>query len=69
MFGVPGVNGNGEKLNQLCVERSVVAWNTCFKKKVVHNHTWVSKIYGERTLIEYVIVRRIFMDRLKNVMY
>ena len=38
-FGVPGRNGNGEKLLNLCCERELMIENSFFKKREIHKFT------------------------------
>ena len=38
-----------------------------FKKRYVHKCTWVSKINGEKKLIYYVLISRLFENKLKDL--
>ena len=66
-FGVPGVNENGEKLVDLCIERELVIGNTWFKKRDIHKYTWESGVDGQRALMDYVLVDRQMKERLVDV--
>jgi hypothetical protein len=39
-FGEDMVNGNGERLIQLCTQTSLKIWNGFFNHKNIHKYTW-----------------------------
>lgn len=47
---VPGVNGNEEKLAELCVERGTVIGNIYFKKSYILKYKWVNGVEGHCSL-------------------
>jgi len=66
-FGVPGINGNGECLVEMCAERGLICGNTWFQKKMIHKYTWNRECGDERILIDYVLTERKFKNRLVDV--
>ena len=57
-WGVPGVNGNGEYLVDLCSERGLFLANTFFEHKLIHRYTW-RRLDGneeQKGLIDFVAV-------------
>ena len=69
-YGVPGRNGSGEKMLEMCIERELVIANTVFKKKDVHKYTWVRVDSGrvvDRALMDYVVVSRRMRGRVLDV--
>ena len=43
---IPGRNGNGETMIELCLERKLVAGNTVLRKKDIHKYTWMRQFNG-----------------------
>ena len=41
--------------------------NRYFKKMGVHKYTWVSEVNGEKILIDFVNINRLFKDRLLDM--
>ena len=54
--GVPGVNENGERLVEVCMERRMIIGNTWFQKKLIQKYTREGENGQERSLIDYVLV-------------
>ena len=67
LFGIQGANENGERLVQTCAESDLIMWNNHFKKREVHKYIWVSEVNEEKTLINYLLISRMFKDILKDV--
>ena len=55
-YGVPGVNENGERLMEVCVERRMIVGNTWFQKRLIQKYTREGEGGQERSLIDYVLV-------------
>ena len=69
-YGVPGENESGERLLDMCIEKELVIGNTLFKKKYINKYTWVRVVNGsiiERALIDYVLVTKRMIGRVKDV--
>ena len=69
-YGVPGVNESGERLFDMCVEKELVVGNSYFKKKRINKYTWVKVANGivvERALMDYVLIARRMIGRVKDV--
>ena len=69
-FGVPDRNESGEKLLEMCVEREMAIGNTMFRKKRINKYTWIRVAHGrveERALMDYVLIERRMVGRLKDV--
>ena len=69
-FGVPGVNGSGERLIDMCIDQELVVGNTYFKKKKKNKFTWARVVGGrvvERALMDYVLVPKRVVGRLLDV--
>ena len=45
----------------------MVIKNTYFRKKQIHKYTWVSKITGNTLLLNYILIGKVFRERLKDV--
>ena len=41
--GVPGRNGSGERLLEMCAEQELVVGNSWFKKNDVYKYTWLRR--------------------------
>ena len=54
--GVPGVNENGERLVEVCVERRLIIGNTWFQRKLIQKYTREGVDGQERSLIDYVLI-------------
>ncbi|XP_076031278.1 uncharacterized protein LOC143019503 [Oratosquilla oratoria] len=68
--GVPGKNRSGELMVEMCLERELMITNTVFRKKVKHKYTWERVVEGrvvDRALMDYVVVNRIMIGRVKDV--
>ena len=55
-YGVPGVNENGERLVEVCIERRLSVGNTWFQKRMIQKYTRERENGQERSLIDYVLV-------------
>ena len=69
-YGVPGENESGERLLDMCVEQELVIGNSFFKKKGINRYTWIRVANGrviERALMDYVLITKRMVGRLKNV--
>ena len=55
-YGVPGVNENGERLVEVCIERRLSVGNTWFQKRMIQKYTREGENGQERSLIDYVLV-------------
>ena len=69
-YGVPGENESGERLLDMCVEQELVIGNSFFKKKGKYKYTWIRVANGrviERTLMDYVLITKRMVGRLKDV--
>ena len=70
-YGVPSENESGERLLDMCVEQELVIGNSFFfKKKGINKYTWIRVANGrviERALMEYVLITKRMVDRLKDV--
>ena len=69
-YGVPGMNENGVRLIEMCLEHELVIGNSMFKKKDIKKYTWVRVIEGrvvERALMDYVLVKRNMFGRVIDV--
>ena len=69
-FGVPGVNGSGERLIGMCCELGLLIGNTCFMKLLILKYTWEKVehcVVVDRVVMDYVIVPRHLEGRLLNV--
>ena len=69
-YGVPERNESGESLLNMCVENELVVGNSFFKKRMINKYTWVKIERGrviERALMDYVIVTKRMIGRLKDV--
>ena len=66
-FGVPGINENSECLVEMCVERGLIAWDTCFEKKLIYKYTWERENGGERSLIDYFLIESKYKSCLEAV--
>ena len=67
-YGVPGENGSGERLLDMCVEQELVIGNSFFKKKGINKYTWIRVANGrviERALLDYVLITKTMVGRLK----
>ena len=54
----------------MCSELGFLIGNTCFKKRLTHKYTWERVEHGvvtDRTVMNYVIVRRRLRGRLLDV--
>ncbi len=54
MWGVEGVNENGEHLVDVCAERGLFPANTFFQHKMIHRYTWREDGGDEKSLIDYI---------------
>lgn len=52
-YGEEVVNGNGERLIELCAQYNLTIWNGFFKHKEIHKFTWSRGT--SKTIIDYVI--------------
>ena len=68
-FGVQSVNENGERIVQIYTTRDYIVGYVYHKKKDIHKYKYVSKFNGKKILIDYMVVRRLFKDRLKDEVY
>ena len=69
-YGMPGENASGERLVNMCLENGLAIGNSMFKKKRINKYTWVKIERGsvvERALMDYVIITRSTVGRLKDV--
>ena len=69
-YGVQGVNDSGVKLTEMCAGLELAIGNTFFKKKKKNKYTWCRTVRGkvvEKALMDYVIVRKRSLGRLKDV--
>ena len=69
-YGAPGENESGEKLLDMCVEQELAIRNSFFKKKGINKYTWIRVANGrviERALMDYVLITRRMVGRLKDV--
>ena len=69
-YGVPGRNGSGEMMLEMCIEKELVIANTVFKKKDIHKYTWVRRAHGrivDRALMDYVVVSKRVRGRVMDV--
>ena len=69
-YGVPGENESGERLLDMCVEQELAIGNSFFKKKGINKYTWIRVANGrviERALMDYVLITRRMVGRLKDV--
>lgn len=64
---VPGVNKNGLKLVELCIDRGMAIGNTWFKKKYINKYTLVSGTEDQGALLFYVLFERCAKDMLLDV--
>ena len=68
--GVPGRNGSGERLLEMCAEQELVVGNSWFKKNDVYKYTWLRMAEGrvvDKELMDYVWLRRLMLGRLLDV--
>ena len=68
--GVPGRNESGNRLINMCMESEMMIGNSVFKKKWKYKYTWIRQERGiitERALMDYVLIRRRMIGRLKDV--
>ena len=56
--GIPGVNGNGEKLIQMCTERDLIVGRACFENEDVRKQMWVRRDNGKIGPIDNGIITR-----------
>ena len=61
------MNANGEKMIEMCGECEMVVGNTFFKKRMIHKITWVSRIEGDKALMDYVLISSKDKERLLDV--
>ncbi len=54
VYGVEGVNENGQHLVDICAERGLFLLNTFFQHKMIHMYTWARG--DDRNLIDYIAV-------------
>ena len=70
-YGVSGENESGERLLDMCVEQELAVGNSFFKKKGINKYTWIRVANGrviiERALMDYVLITKRMVGRLKNV--
>ena len=69
-YGVEGKNVSGEILVNMCSEQELVIGNTMFKKREINKYTWMRVVEGvmvDRALMDYVLVTRKVVGRLKDV--
>ena len=69
-YGVPDKNESGESMLNMCVENDLAVGNSFFKKRRINKYTWVRVERGrvtERALMDYVLVRKEMIGRLKDV--
>ena len=69
-YGVSEKNESGESLLNMCVENGLVVGNSFFKKRMINKYTWVRIERGrvtERALMDYVLLTRRMIGRLKDV--
>ena len=67
-YGVPGENERGERVVDMCVEQELVI--VFFKKKGINKYTWIRVANGrviERALMDYVLITKRMVGRLKDV--
>ena len=63
-------NESGERLLDMCVEQELAIGNSFFKKKWINKYTWIRVANGrviETALMDYVLVRKRMVGRLKDV--
>ena len=68
-YGVQGVNDSGVRLTEMCAGQELAIGNTFFKKKKT-KHPWGRVVRGkmvEKALMDYVIVRKRSLGRLRDV--
>ena len=64
------VKMSGERLLDMCVEQELVIGNNSFKKKGINKYTWNTVANGrvtERALMDYVLIAKTMVGRLKDV--
>ena len=68
-YGVPGENESCERLLDMCVEQELVIGNSFFKKKgiSIHGLEWQNGSVIERALLDYVLLTKRMVGRLKDV--
>src|SRR5215510_13228855 len=62
-FNDPSVNGNSERLIEVCIENGLYISNTFFKHKYIHTYTWENRTAGQKSVIDFII----YDQRLKSL--
>ena len=65
--GEAACNGNGRQLLQFCSENNLAVSNSWFQHKRIHQFTWECRGRGLKSIIDYFLVRREHMRRVKDV--
>ena len=65
--GEAACNGNGRQLLQFCSENNLAVSNSWFQHKRIHQFTWECRGRGLKSIIDYFLVRKECMRRVKDV--
>jgi hypothetical protein len=57
-FGSEVINGNGDKLIDVCEQNSLKILNGYFKHKKLHQHTWHQDTVELKSIMDYIISRK-----------
>ena len=65
--GEVACNENGGRLLQFCNENNLVVSNSWFQHKRIHQFTWECRGRGLKSIIDYFLVRKEHMKRVRDV--
>jgi hypothetical protein len=66
-FGEDMVNGNGERLIELCTQTVLKIWNGFFNHKNVHKYIWEQRTKNLKTISYYIITKQDLKLKIQDV--
>ena len=66
-FGEDRVKGNGERLLELCTQKSLKLWKVFFNHKSIHKYTWEQHTKNLKTNTDYIITKQYLKLKMQDV--
>jgi hypothetical protein len=66
-FGEDMVNDNGERLIELCTQKSLKTWNGFFNHKNIHKYIWEQHTKNLKTIIDYIITKQDLKLKIQDI--